>query len=252
MLITEHLCCCPKPCQCTSEYSPGRWAAITLNTCSCVPLQKQTTTIILISALFRPLQQSSRLSSEDTWESLLHHRDHSKHIVDIALCSPFWFSLWQQCQRLAFNSCLTLSVITVQSRNHHHREVKQNKGTLAVHHLDRLKADMVLMASLSRCRRIRRKNSKSRHAAEHTTPRRTHGLDCDETLSADNLVKTFGHWLIGHAKKYKRKGCIKTKALAILIGLAWSCQTQSLFNWCFPDTDPISKSEKYSVSARAG
>lgn len=68
------------------EYSLGRWAAIMLNTCSCVPLQKQTTTIILISALFRPLQQSSRLSSEDTWVSLIHHRDYLKHIVTIVPC----------------------------------------------------------------------------------------------------------------------------------------------------------------------
>lgn len=44
----------------------GRWTAIMLNTCSCVPLQKQMTTIILISALFGPLQQSGRLSSEGT------------------------------------------------------------------------------------------------------------------------------------------------------------------------------------------
>lgn len=66
----------------------GRWAAIMLNTCSCVPLQKQTTTIILISALFRPLQQSSRLSSEGTWVSLIHHREYLNHIVPIMPRSP--------------------------------------------------------------------------------------------------------------------------------------------------------------------
>lgn len=83
VLITGHLCCCPRPCQNTFEWRPGRWAAIMLNTCSCVPLQKQTTTIILITALFRPLQQSSRPSSEDTWVSLTHHRDYLKNIVAI-------------------------------------------------------------------------------------------------------------------------------------------------------------------------
>lgn len=113
----------------------GRWAAIMLNTCSCVPLQKQMTTIILISALFGPLQQSGRLSSEGTWVSLVHHRVYLKHIVPIVWCSPVWFAQWQQRKHLAFKSCLTLSIIRVQSWNHLHREVNQNKGTLAMNHL---------------------------------------------------------------------------------------------------------------------
>lgn len=46
-------------------------------------LKKQTTTIILISALFRPLQQSSRLSSEGTWVRLIHHREYLNHIAAI-------------------------------------------------------------------------------------------------------------------------------------------------------------------------
>lgn len=95
-LITGRSCCSPKPCQNSSEQRPGRWAVIRLNTYSCVPLQKQTTTIILISALFKPLQQSSRPSSEDTWASLFHHRDYSKHIVPIVWRSPFSFAQWQQ------------------------------------------------------------------------------------------------------------------------------------------------------------
>lgn len=45
--------------------------------------KKQTTTIILISALFRPLQQSSLLSSEGTWVSLIHHREYLNHIAAI-------------------------------------------------------------------------------------------------------------------------------------------------------------------------
>lgn len=116
------------------EYSSDRWAAIILNTCSCVPLQKQTTTIILISALLRPLQQSSRPSSEDTRVSPVYRRDYLKHIVSIVWCSPSWFCIRQQYQQLAFKMRSTLSIIREQSWNHHHGEVKQNKDSLEVHH----------------------------------------------------------------------------------------------------------------------
>lgn len=40
-VITGPLCCCPKPCQDTFEYSSDRWAAIILNARSCVPLQNR-------------------------------------------------------------------------------------------------------------------------------------------------------------------------------------------------------------------
>lgn len=99
----------------------GRGAAIMLNTCSRVPLQKRTTTIILISALFGALQQSSGLSSEDTWASLIHHKDDPAHIVAIAWCSPLWFGQWQQCKHLDFKSRSSLSSIRLRDWSHPHR-----------------------------------------------------------------------------------------------------------------------------------
>lgn len=111
------------------EHILGRWA-IMLNTCSYVPLQKQTTAIILISALSRPLQQSSRLSSKDTWMSLVHHREYLKHIVRIIWCALVWFGQWQQCSHLAFKISLTPSIIMVLFWIHLHRKANQNKGTL--------------------------------------------------------------------------------------------------------------------------
>lgn len=87
-----------------------------------MPLQEQMTTITLIIALFRPLPQSSKHFSEDTWVSLTHCQDYSTHIVAI-LQSSFWFGPWQQWQYLAFKSCLTPSILWVETWNHHQRSL---------------------------------------------------------------------------------------------------------------------------------
>lgn len=263
-LITGHLCCCPKPCQYTFEYSPARWAAIMLNTCSCVPLQKQTATIILISALFRPLQQSSRPSSEDTWVSLIHHRVYLKHIVAIVWCSPFWFGQWQQCQHLAFKSCLTMSIIRVQSWNHLHRGLKQKKGTRAVHHLDRLKDDMLIMTVNNCCVVYSVKTHtlttylNTQFWAKHMdfVRQRTgwlaqveaicfnltsHGLLKDIPAHCENLWAFIN---LG-CKKAQEEGLHKNQTTphSALIGVPLSCQVYSVLNWCFPDSNLISNLE---------
>lgn len=83
----------------------------------------QTTTIILISALFRPLQQSSRLSSEGTWVSLIHHREYLDHIVAIVRCSPAFDSPGDKNGKLVpSKSSLTPRVIGLPSWSHLHCE----------------------------------------------------------------------------------------------------------------------------------
>lgn len=85
--------------------------------------KKQTTTIILISALFRPLQQSSRLSSEGTWVSLIHHREYLNHIAPIVRRSPGFDSPGDDNANILLSkSRLTPRVIGLPSWNHLHRE----------------------------------------------------------------------------------------------------------------------------------
>lgn len=189
----------------------GRWAAIMLNTCSCEPLQKQMTTIILISALFGPLQQSGRLSSEGTWVSLVHHREYLKHIVPIVWCSPVWFAQWQQRKHLAFKSYLTLSVIGVQSWNHLHAEVNQNKGTLAMNHLVKWRYAhfgeqyFYFVYSVGTCSKEEtHSNTEGKHM--HTVGLAQVEVICLIFMSQGQpVIKMCGHWLISNEISTKPK-----------------------------------------------
>lgn len=85
--------------------------------------KKQTTTIILISALFGPLQQSSRHSSEGTWASLIHHREYLNHIAAIVRRSPAFDSPGDNnADVLLSKSSLTPRVIGLPSWSHPHWE----------------------------------------------------------------------------------------------------------------------------------
>lgn len=156
-----------RPCEDTFEWRPGRWAAIMLNTCSCVPLQKQTTTIILITALLRPLQQSSRLSSQDTWVSLTHHRDALKNIVAIV-----WFLHFDLANdsniNMRFSKAIKFteeSIIRAKSWNHHHGGKKTKQRCFSG-----------LSSGLIKSRHGHYGGQSCRRARKHTALTQTRGL----------------------------------------------------------------------------
>lgn len=86
-------------------------------------LKKQKTTIILISALFRPLQQSGRLSSQGTWASLIHHREDLNHTA------PKHLAFEQPLDSESHWAAILESSLP--------REANQNKDTPAVCHFDK-------------------------------------------------------------------------------------------------------------------